>query len=110
MATKNLNYFITIIYYLFLFIYLFIYLFVCLFIYYYYNYYNYYYYYYYYYYKWKVSHCIISYLVNNIPKSRKYTWTKESRIHKRKLEKRGNNDNKIKDFYWKRDKKINSIN
>jgi len=48
-------------------------------------------------------------LVNNIPKSRKYTWTKESRTLKRKLEKRGNNDNKIKDFYWKRDWKINSI-
>jgi len=40
---------------------------------------------------------------------RKYTWTKESRTLKRKLEKRGNNDNKIKDFYWKRDMKINSI-
>jgi len=25
------------------------------------------------------------------------------------LRKRGNNDNKIKDFYWKRDMKINSI-
>jgi len=48
--------------------------------------------------KWKDSNCIISYLVNNIPKSRKYTWTKESRTLKRKLEKRGNNDNKIKDF------------
>jgi len=59
--------------------------------------------------KWKNSNCIISYLVNNIPKSRKYTWTKESRTLKRKLEKRGNNDNKIKDFYWKRDMKINSI-
>jgi len=59
--------------------------------------------------KWKDSNCIISYLVNNIPKSRKYTWTKESRTLKRKLEKRGNNDNKIKDFYWKRDMKINSI-
>ena len=59
--------------------------------------------------KWKDSNCIISYLVNNIPKSRKYTWTKESRALKRKLEKRGNNDNKIKDFYWKRDMKINSI-
>ena len=34
---------------------------------------------------------------------------KESRTLKRKLEKRGNNDNKIKDFYWKRDMKINSI-
>ena len=40
---------------------------------------------------------------------RKYTWTKESRTLKRKLEKRGNNDNIIKDFYWKRDIKINSI-
>jgi len=59
--------------------------------------------------KWKDSNCIISYLVNNIPKSRKYTWTKESRTLKRKLEKRGNNDNKIKDFYWKRDMKINCI-
>jgi len=59
--------------------------------------------------KWKDSNCIISYLVNNIPKSRKYTWTKESRTLKRKPEKRGNNDNKIKDFYWKRDMKINSI-
>jgi len=26
--------------------------------------------------KWKDSNCIISYLVNNIQKSRKYTWTK----------------------------------
>ena len=33
--------------------------------------------------KWKDSKCIISYLVNNIPKSRKYIWTKESRNHKR---------------------------
>jgi len=31
---------------------------------------------------WKDSNCIISYLVNNIPKSRKYTWTKESRTLK----------------------------
>ena len=59
--------------------------------------------------KWKDSNCNISYLVNNIPKSRKYTWTKESRTLKGKLEKRGNNNNKIKDFYWKRDMKINSI-
>ena len=59
--------------------------------------------------KWKDSNCTISYLVNNIPKSRKYMWMKESRTLKRKLEKRGNNDNKIKDFYWKRDMKINSI-
>ena len=59
--------------------------------------------------QWKDSNCIISYFVNNIPKSRKYTWTKESRTLKRKLEKRGNNDNKIKYFYWKRDMKINSI-
>ena len=42
-------------------------------------------------------------------KYRKYTWTKESRTLKRKLEKRGSNDKKIKDFYWKRDMKINSI-
>jgi len=59
--------------------------------------------------KYKDSNCIISYLVNNIPKSRKYTWTKESRTLKRKLEKRSSNDKKIKDFYWKRDMKINSI-
>jgi len=59
--------------------------------------------------KWKDSNCIISYLVNNIPKSRKYTWTKESRTLKRKLEKIGRNDNVIKNFYWKRDMKINSI-
>ena len=59
--------------------------------------------------KWKDSNYIISYLVNNIPKTRKYTWTKESRTLKRKLEKRGNNNNKIKNFYWKRDIKINSI-
>ncbi|KAG4097192.1 hypothetical protein H8356DRAFT_1351695 [Neocallimastix lanati (nom. inval.)] len=38
--------------------------------------------------KWKDLNCIISYLVNNNPKSRKYTWTKESRTLKRKLEKR----------------------
>jgi len=44
--------------------------------------------------KWKDSNCIISYLVNNISKSRKYTWTKENRTLKRKLEKRGNNHNK----------------
>ena len=59
--------------------------------------------------KWKDSNCIISYLVNNIPKYRKYTWAKENRILKRKLEKRGNNDNRIKDFYWKGNMKINSI-
>jgi len=59
--------------------------------------------------KWKDSNCIISYLINNIPKSRKYAWTKESRTLKRKLEKRGNNDKEIKDFYWKRDIKIISI-
>jgi len=53
--------------------------------------------------------CIISYLINNIPKYRKYTWTKESRTIKRKLEKRCSNDKKIKDFYWKRDMKINFI-
>ena len=33
----------------------------------------------------------------------------DERTLKRKLEKRGNNGNKIKDFYWKRDMKINSI-
>jgi hypothetical protein len=59
--------------------------------------------------KWEDSNCIISYLVNNILKSRKYTWTKESRTLKRNLEKRGSNDNIIKNFYWKRDMKINSI-
>ena len=59
--------------------------------------------------KWKGSNCIISYLVNNISKSRKYTWTKESTTLKRKLEKRGSNDKEIKDFYWKRYTKINSI-
>ena len=48
--------------------------------------------------KWKDLNCIISYLVNNISKSRKYTWKKESRTHKPKLEKRGNNDKEIKDF------------
>jgi len=44
--------------------------------------------------KWKNSNCIISYLVNNIPKSREFTGTKESRTLKRKLEKRGSNDKK----------------
>ena len=39
----------------------------------------------------------------------KYTWKKESSTLKRKLEKSGSNDNKIKEFYWKRDMKINSI-
>ena len=48
--------------------------------------------------KWKDSNCIISYLVNNIPKSRKYTWTKESRTLKRKLEKRDSNDKKNQGF------------
>ena len=59
--------------------------------------------------KWKDLNCIISYLVNNIPKSRKYTWTKESRTLKPKLEKSGSNGKEIKDFYWKRNMKINSI-
>ncbi|KAG4096734.1 glycoside hydrolase superfamily [Neocallimastix lanati (nom. inval.)] len=36
----------------------------------------------------QIQNCIISYLVNNIPKSRKYTWTKESRTLKRKLERK----------------------
>jgi len=49
------------------------------------------------------------YLVNNIPKSRKYTWMKESRILKHKLEKRDSNDNEDKNFYCKREMKINSI-
>ena len=48
--------------------------------------------------KWKDSNYIISYLVNNIPKSRKYTWTKESRTLKRKLEKRDSNDKKNQGF------------
>ena len=34
---------------------------------------------------------------------------KERRILKRKLEKRSSNDKEIKNFYWKRDTKINSI-
>jgi len=52
--------------------------------------------------KWNDSNCIISYLVNNIPKSRKYTWTKESRTLKRKLEKRDMKINSIKaEFYDK---------
>jgi len=60
--------------------------------------------------KWKDSNCIISYLLNNIPKSKKNIHgRKKVRTLKHKLEKRGNNDNKIKDFYWKRDMKINSI-
>ena len=59
--------------------------------------------------KWKDSNCIISLLANNIPKFRKYTWMKERRILKRKLEKRSSNDKEIKNFYWKRDTKINSI-
>ena len=60
--------------------------------------------------KWKDSNCIISHLVNNIPKSRKYIHgQKKVELLNVNLEKRGNNDNKIKDFYWKRDMKINSI-
>ena len=58
--------------------------------------------------KWKSSKCIISYLVNNIPKTRKHTWTKESKILNNKLNKIGDT-NAIKDFYWKRDVKRKSI-
>ena len=59
--------------------------------------------------KWSNSNCIISYLVNNIPKLRKYTWTKESRTLKGKLSKRGNDVQEIKNFYWTRDLKMKSI-
>ncbi len=59
--------------------------------------------------KWKNSNCIISSLVNNIPKSRKYSWTKESRTLKGKLSKRGNDIQSIKNFYWTRDMKKKSI-
>ena len=59
--------------------------------------------------KWKNSNCIISSLVNNIPKSRKYSWTKESRTLKGKLSKRGNDIQSIKIFYWTRDMKKKSI-
>jgi len=59
--------------------------------------------------KWKNSNCIISSLVNNIPKSRKHPWTKESRTLKYKLSKRGNNSKAIKNFYWNRDMKMKSI-
>ena len=58
--------------------------------------------------KWKSSNCIISYLVNNIPKTRKHTWTKESKILNDKLVSKGDT-NAIKDFYWVRDVKRNSI-
>ncbi len=59
--------------------------------------------------KWKNSNCIISSLVNSIPKSRKHPWTKESRTLKNKLSKRGNNPKAIKNFYWNRDMKMKSI-
>ena len=59
--------------------------------------------------KWKNSNCIISNLVNNIPKTRKHTWTKESKILKGKLEKRGDTTQAIKNFYWNRDLKQKSI-
>ena len=39
--------------------------------------------------KWKSSNCIISYMVNNIPKTRKHTWTKESKILNDKLVSKG---------------------
>jgi len=58
--------------------------------------------------KWKTSNCIISYLINNIPKTRKHTWTKESKILNDKLNKIGDNQ-AIRDFYWKRDVKKRSI-
>ena len=52
--------------------------------------------------KWKSSNCIISSLVNNIPKHRKYFWSKESRYLSRKLAK-FETRNKILEYYWKRD-------
>ncbi|OUM61892.1 hypothetical protein PIROE2DRAFT_12007, partial [Piromyces sp. E2] len=52
--------------------------------------------------KWKESKCIISTLVNNIPKHRKYFWCKESRLLNRKLAELKSKE-KIKEFYWNRD-------
>ncbi|ORX54320.1 hypothetical protein BCR36DRAFT_441226, partial [Piromyces finnis] len=57
--------------------------------------------------KWKNSNCIISYLVNYIPKFRKYTWCKSSRTLDKKLKKHGD-VKAVKNFYWK-DLKGNSI-
>ncbi|OUM60837.1 hypothetical protein PIROE2DRAFT_13316, partial [Piromyces sp. E2] len=52
--------------------------------------------------KWKESNCTISTLVNNIPKHRKYFWSKESRTLNRKLAELKSKE-KIKEFYWNRD-------
>ena len=49
--------------------------------------------------KWKSSNCIISSLVNNVPKIRKHTWTKQSKILNGKLQKIGDT-NAIINFYW----------
>ena len=58
--------------------------------------------------KWKSSNCIISSLVNNVPKIRKHTWTKQSKILNGKLQKIGDT-NAIINFYWERDVKRKSI-
>ncbi|OUM69464.1 hypothetical protein PIROE2DRAFT_2550 [Piromyces sp. E2] len=58
--------------------------------------------------KWKESNCIISTLVNNIPKHRKYLWSKESRTLNRKLAELKSKE-KIKEFYWNRDLRKKSI-
>jgi len=58
--------------------------------------------------KWKSSNCIISSLVNNVPKFRKHTWTKQSKILNGKLQKIGDT-NAIINFYWERDVKRKSI-
>ena len=58
--------------------------------------------------KWKSSNCIISSLVTNVPKTRKHTWTKQSKILNGKLQKIGDT-NAIINFYWERDVKRKSI-
>jgi len=58
--------------------------------------------------KWKSSNCIILSLVNNVPKIRKHTWTKQIKILNGKLQKVGDTNAIIK-FYWERDVKRKSI-
>ena len=58
--------------------------------------------------KWKNSNCFISTLVNNIPKHRRYFWSKESRTLSNKLAKY-QSEKAIKEYYWNRDLLKDSI-
>jgi len=54
--------------------------------------------------KWKNSLCIIGILVNDIPRMKYYSWTKESRTLENKLLKNNlDREDDIKNFYWDRD-------